>query len=451
MQSGQLLRTIDAHAQPPVHALNLSSDGKLLATGGEDSLAKAWDIQSGKELHRFQAASRVTDVAFQPNASVLATTGDTETALWDLKSGQKLRNVEQPDGSWPIYLAFRPDGKKLATSGSRIRISDVSTGKPADQLPRSGGSVSPAIFTADGNSLIAGSADGTVRLWDLKTLTVSRVLSHIKYGPDEMALSRQGDLLATLENHPNVVTVWDIAKETKKHVFKGEGQYRGKLAMSPDGKWLALCDPHPIEMYRSTVRIWDQRSGVVKRAIQSSNNIAGLFFTPDGKSLIAAKQNTNASYLEVWEVESLEEEGKRQELGGLVNLHGSALSASGGILAVAGTFHGLAEKPKQVIVLWDLVERHPRFVLDLGESSAKYLAFAPDDRTLLSAPSAGNEICVWDPRDGKRRETIRLGEPAFDNIRWLAFAGDSRHFAVSISNGTACIVRIQTPPLDVLK
>ena len=321
-QSGKLLRTIDAHASA-IHALNLSSDGRLLATGGEDSLAKVWDYQSGQELHRFQAASRVTDVAFQPNASVLATTGDTETALWDLETGQKLHKIEQPDGSWPIYLAFRPDGKKLATSGSRIRISDVQTGTPAGQLPRSGGSVGPVLFTPDGNTLIAGSADGTVRLWDLKTLKGSRVLSRVESGPKEMALSRKGDLLAILENHQSVVSAWNIAKETKEHVFKDEGRNSGNLAMSPDGKWLALCEPHPIESYRSTVRIWDQRSGDVKGAIQTSNNIAGLFFTPDGKRLIAAKQNTYDSYLEMWDVTRLADAGTRLELGGLAGLHGA--------------------------------------------------------------------------------------------------------------------------------
>jgi WD40 repeat protein len=254
-----------------------------------------------------------------------------------------------------------------------------------------------------------------------------------------------------LERFRSVVSVWDTVKETTTHVFKGEGRFSGKLAMSPDGKWLALCEPDPIYINHSTVRIWDQRGGAAKGVIQSPDNIAGLFFTPDGKRLVGAKQTTYNSYLEVWDVESLEAEGKRHELGGLVNLQGTALSEDGRIFALAGTFHGLAEKEKHVLMLWDLVERHPRLVLDLGESSAKYLAFAPDNRTLLSAPFAGNEISVWDPRDGKRRETICLGEPAFDNIRSLAFAGDSRHFAASLSNGTACIVRIQTPPHEVSK
>jgi WD40 repeat protein len=68
-----------------------------------------------------------------------------------------------------VAVAFSPDGRRLATSGTdgMVRIWSLTTGEQVAALdgrsPRS-----PRIaFSADGRTLVAAGSDNHVRVWDL--------------------------------------------------------------------------------------------------------------------------------------------------------------------------------------------------------------------------------------------------------------------------------------------
>ena len=69
-------------------------------------------------------------------------------------------------------VAFSPDGKTLATGSAdgTVRLWDVATHRP-DRRALTGhtGPVTSVAFSPDGKTLASGSADGTVRLWDVAT------------------------------------------------------------------------------------------------------------------------------------------------------------------------------------------------------------------------------------------------------------------------------------------
>lgn len=68
-------------------------------------------------------------------------------------------------------VAFSPDGKTLAASGSRgpIKLWDVKTGKEKATLTGHRNIVSSVAFSPDGKTLASGSNDMTIRLWDVKS------------------------------------------------------------------------------------------------------------------------------------------------------------------------------------------------------------------------------------------------------------------------------------------
>src|SRR5207244_799654 len=56
-------------------------------------------------------------VAFAPDGKLVASGGGEHLArLWDPATGKLVRQCE-PHGGWVCYLAFAPDGKTLATAG----------------------------------------------------------------------------------------------------------------------------------------------------------------------------------------------------------------------------------------------------------------------------------------------------------------------------------------------
>jgi WD40 repeat protein len=69
-----------------------------------------------------------------------------------------------------LAVAFRPDGKLLASGGKdfTLRLWDAETGAEAKTLEGHKGSVCSVAFSPDGQFLASGSEDKTIRIWPLK-------------------------------------------------------------------------------------------------------------------------------------------------------------------------------------------------------------------------------------------------------------------------------------------
>jgi len=83
----------------------------------------------------------------------------------------------------PVFL-ISPDGRLLATShGASIRLWEVATGKVRRQFAGHQGSVVPFTFSPDGRTLLTGSEDTTILVWDLARRQEARPA---RLAPDEL-------------------------------------------------------------------------------------------------------------------------------------------------------------------------------------------------------------------------------------------------------------------------
>ena len=116
----------------------------------------------------------VSDVAFSPNGTLLATASDDSSVrLWDLTdvARPQIRTSLVTGQTGAVNgVAFSPDATQLATAGADgvVRLWDVATAS-ARGYPLSGhtGAVNDVDFSADGSTVATASADGTARLWNL--------------------------------------------------------------------------------------------------------------------------------------------------------------------------------------------------------------------------------------------------------------------------------------------
>ena len=105
---------------------------------------------------------------------------NTANHVWELASGQEVATLELPeDGEGTSHMAYSPDGRFLVAccnpstrnpGDQMIRIWDVASGQEVRQFT---GHLAPAwsaAFTADGRSIVSGSADGTALVWDVSDL-----------------------------------------------------------------------------------------------------------------------------------------------------------------------------------------------------------------------------------------------------------------------------------------
>jgi len=179
--SGALLRTFENEAS--AYALALSADGRWLAAGSPDKVARVWDLASGRLGAALAGHTAwVTGVAFDPAPADLAAARRLATAtardgvqVWDLEAGQPVA-ARRPVGNTDSVraLAYSPDGALLATGSpdEAVWLWDADGGAPRGVLDAAGlgqgdwcACVWSLAFSPDGRWLATGATDARVRLW----------------------------------------------------------------------------------------------------------------------------------------------------------------------------------------------------------------------------------------------------------------------------------------------
>jgi WD40 repeat protein len=156
--------------------LQLSPDGFSLAQV-DNHVIHIWDVAHGKERSKVKSGDAPIDaIMFSPDSSVLLAISSTTVRLWDAATG-----AERPDlgsGRHASAAAFSPDGGQMAlTHGASTSVWELAARREAIILRDPQGiEATSVIFSLDGQTLIVGGADKSVRLWDYKTGRLTQVL-----------------------------------------------------------------------------------------------------------------------------------------------------------------------------------------------------------------------------------------------------------------------------------
>ncbi|MFO0872218.1 MAG: hypothetical protein U0935_25100, partial [Pirellulales bacterium] len=188
--SGGLLANLRVHTS--ITALDISPDGRLLATAGAEGVIKLWSTETRQPLRRLaglpQAGQRTTWLEFSPdNRWLVAATGSV-VQLWDVERGELIG--QSPDGQPALVMEpgtqfalarFAPDGRHLLTAGSgaaprlwklvaaeaagRWKVERVNTLTPGDAANSEALAIRAAAFSPDGRWIVTGGEDRLVRFW----------------------------------------------------------------------------------------------------------------------------------------------------------------------------------------------------------------------------------------------------------------------------------------------
>ena len=280
-------------------------------------------------------------------------TGYSQNPDSDYIADQKLRTKALSKS-----LAWSPDGKWLATAGTRslvakgpdqndtVRVWNTTTGRLKWSLQahvgeRSGGRVfgmaTSVAWSPDGKYLATSGAE-TIRIWNVSTRLdeqVLRVTDGKEHSPLEMAWSHDGKYIASGSNNGEIV-IWKVGSGERVFVLKGHSAVISSVAWSPDGKRLASSS------YDKTVRVWDTVTGKEVHEFKGhTGNVQAVVWSPDGKKLASGG---NDSTVRFWDVESGRQEqsiganvkpgGPQSPFPGIVfslswNIDGSSVAFSG--------------------------------------------------------------------------------------------------------------------------
>jgi WD40 repeat protein len=278
-------------------AAAFSRDGKVLATGSDDSrehqTIKLWDPASGRLLAGWKAhTATVSSLAFSPDGRVLASgsldsgqEGNPNVILWDANSRRWLANLEGHTGL-VRSVAFSPDGRWLATASddTTARLWDVARKTTRAVLAGHTKNLTCVAFSPDGKTLASASNDATVRLWDVAT---GRDLSTLRDVGNTLsvAFSPDGSLLAST-NEDGSIKLWDPARGELVGTIRGEADQLRCLAFTPDGRNVVAAGKGKV------IRLWDVSTGQELLTLEGHKvQINALAFAPDGSTLASCSHD----------------------------------------------------------------------------------------------------------------------------------------------------------------
>lgn len=163
-QSRKLLWSLPGH-KPNFAALAFSPDSKLLATGS-DKVVRVWNMDTGALLKELDPPAEVLCLTFMSDATGLYLMVGTQSDnhVWDCHTWQDFFCPSPPINS---YAAA---GKLSAIAFYNVVMIVPSAGGDNPSYDGHQGEVHSLAFSLDGRILASGSADQTVRLWDVSNL-----------------------------------------------------------------------------------------------------------------------------------------------------------------------------------------------------------------------------------------------------------------------------------------
>ncbi len=164
------IRTLTGHTNR-ITSIAFSPNGQILASASVDDTIRLWNPHNGQLKTTLKGHTReVESVAFSPDGKTLASGSQDRTIrLWNPQTGQLKTTLTGYTG-WinPVALAFSSDGETLACGGYNIiHLWDTQTGQYENTLEGDTGHTFSIAFSPDGQTLVSGGEDGTVRLWEL--------------------------------------------------------------------------------------------------------------------------------------------------------------------------------------------------------------------------------------------------------------------------------------------
>ena len=278
---GTEVRNLTEHTDA-VNSVRFSYDGQILASASSDNMVKLWNLD-GELIQTLKGHSwEVKDMSFSPDGKILASASwDNQIKFWNLDVSDKPVIETQTKVS---TATLSPNSETIAIANTEtfnIEIWNLE-GILINTLTGNKERISSLSFSPNGQLIVSGDWDKTIRLWDVEGEGVLfQVLKGHKAPISSVSFSPDGQLFAS-GSLDKTITLWRVSNDSK--LFQFFLQYSSdidevnRIAFSPDSQSIISASKDNI------IRFW-KLDGTEPKLLPEDFQVTDLSFSPNKKLL----------------------------------------------------------------------------------------------------------------------------------------------------------------------
>ncbi|MEQ1827491.1 MAG: protein kinase [Pirellula sp.] len=412
--TGEVRHAMSGHNDLAITGV-FSLDGKRLETGSELSSLIVWDVETGREVTRHDGADiRLRTMAISSDGMHLATGGDEGIArVWQMPGHGSDRTVNVSANIWS--LAFSRDGRHLfaASAEGTVRRYSLAMALAQVSLPKQSETVRQVSVSSDGKLLATVGRGTKAHLWSIPDASLMREITINSEEPTTLFQTVDflpGDKKLILVDTSAKMHMIDIASGSEESTSPKQLEGQIRVSLSEDRKATL-----PAANYG--VNVWNLYAQLLAQDHSPKSDFYSSSLSPDGSSLLVS----NTLGMVVLDII----QGAKFKIA--ASEHGRVMaclfSPDGKSFATGGD--------EKLITTWDTKSRQKQATLIGHSGLVSSLSYSPDGRTLVSG-SRNGEVKLWDLATGQELfslvgHTGSVNHVAFSsNGQVLVTSGESR-------------------------
>ena len=265
----------------------LTPDGTLLAAGCNEGTVYFFSLPGGRRIKEFRGYKRpVTACTISPDSTLLATAGwDGAVTLRAIPSGELLRTIQIPAGAItsiaPVSGSGGP-GIVAGTADGRVRLFSPVDGTLVRSFDAYTSSVRALAVSPGGTFLFCAGSDTSLRIWDLAKGGLVATCEGLKTTVRCLAFLPGGTACIS-GGWDGAIRFWDVPGGKETGTLTGHSSIVTCCCIDPEGQVLVTGSND------TTVRVW-QLTGEKKCTVlrEAEKEVSACAISPDGTLLAVA-------------------------------------------------------------------------------------------------------------------------------------------------------------------